>query len=123
VRKYIQKKQKHKMEAEEKMANEAKKVKDVFKDYEEKGKIIECEIVNVNIFKKSNKLSIELKSENKIQIGERLAFEFYLKSKFRVQDVETKINFEEVKKTKEKDKDAEGKEIKEEPITPVIIRK
>lgn len=106
-----------------KMTNETKKVKDVFKDYEEKGKITECEIVNINIFKKSNKLVIELNSNSKIQIGERLAFEFYLKSKFRVQDVETKINFEEEKSPKEKGKDSEGKSAKEEVITPVIIRK
>ena len=110
------------MEAEDKMTNEVKKVKDVFKDYEEKGKITECEIVSVNIFKKSNKLVIELKSNDKIQIGERLAFEFYLKSKFRVQDVETKIDFEEVKQTS-KGKDTDGKETKEEIVTPVIIRK
>ena len=101
------------------MTNEVKKVKDVFKDYEDKGHILDCEIINVSIFKKSNKLIIELKSANKIQIGERLAFEFYLKSKFRVQEVEIKIDFEEIKvqKTTKGGKTDE----KEEVITPVII--
>ena len=33
------------------MTNETKLVKQVFRDYEARGKILECEIVNVNIFK------------------------------------------------------------------------
>ncbi len=104
------------------MTNETKLVKDVFKDYEDKGKIPDCEILGVNIFKKSNKLSIELKSSNKIQIGEKLAFEYYLKSKFRVQEAEIKIEcIEEKTPNKEKTKNGEGKEEKIEIETPVII--
>ena len=38
------------------MTNETKLVKDVFKDYEARGNILNCEIVNINIFKKTNKL-------------------------------------------------------------------
>ena len=77
---------------------EAKKVKDVFKDYETKGSIPECEIINVSIFKKTSKIVIELKSFKKIQLGEKLEFEFYLKGKFRVQDAEVKVDFQEEKK-------------------------
>ena len=103
------------------MTNEAKKVKDVFKDYEAKGNILECEITNVSIFKKSNKLVIDLKSTNKIQIGEKLAFEFYLKSKFRVQEVEINIDVHETKTHKEaKNATEEGTE-KQEEYTPIII--
>lgn len=101
------------------MENVAKKVKDVFKDYEAKGNILECEIVNVNIFKKSSKIEIELKSSKKIQIGEKLAFEFYLKSKFRVETAEIKIDVQEVKTAKQS-KEGKG-EISKEELTPVII--
>ncbi len=101
------------------MANEAKLVKQVFKDYESRGHILDSEITNVNIFKKSNKLSIDLKSNTKIQIGEKLEFEYYLKSRFRVQEVEINIDVKEEiggKKTK-----SEKGEEKQEEITPMII--
>ena len=103
------------------MTNEAKKVKDVFKDYEANGNIQECEIVNVSIFKKSKKLVIDLKSSNKIQIGEKLAFEFYLKSKFRVQDVEINVDVHETKTHKQTKNSTENGEEKQEEYTPVII--
>ena len=99
---------------------EAKKVKDVFKDYETKGSIPECEIINVSIFKKSSKIVIELKSSKKIQLGEKLEFEFYLKSKFRVQEAELKVDFQEAKK--ETNNSEEGKKAtKQELDTPIII--
>jgi len=100
--------------------NVAKKVKDVFKDYEAKGNIQECEITNISMFKKTSKIVIDLKSNKKIQIGEKLAFEFYLKSKFRVQEVEINLDVhEEVKTKKKKDEDEEGEN--QEEYTPIII--
>ena len=101
------------------MTNDAKIVKDVFKDYESKGNIVNCEILNVSIFKKSNRLEIKLKSTKKIQLGEKLEFEFYLKSKFRVQDVQITIEMPEEKEEKAS-KSKESKEEKEED-TPIII--
>ena len=41
------------------MTNEPKIVREVFKDYDSKGNILDCEILNVSIFKKSNKLVID----------------------------------------------------------------
>ena len=102
------------------MENTAKKVKDVFNDYEAKGKIQECEIINLSIYKKTSKIVIDLKSNNKIQIGEKLAFEFYLKSKFRVQEVEINIEIHEEIKQKKKKSEDEEKTIQEE-YTPIII--
>lgn len=96
------------------MTNEAKLVKDVFRDYDSKGNILDCIIINVSIFKKSNKLVIELKSNKKIQIGEKLEFEYYLKSKFRVQEVQ--INIEEEEKTKVKTEKGENKVEEDSPI-------
>lgn len=101
------------------MANEAKLVKQVFKDYESRGHILECEITNVNIFKKSNKLTINLKSNTKIQIGEKLEFEYYLKSRFRVQEVEINIEIKE-SLVQNKTKTEKGEE-KTEEVTPMII--
>lgn len=102
------------------MANEAKLVRQVFKDYESKGHILECEITNVNIFKKSNKLTIDLKSNTKIQIGEKLEFEYYLKSRFRVQEVEINIDVKEDELVQKKTK-AEKNEEKLDEVTPMII--
>lgn len=101
------------------MANEAKLVRQVFKDYESKGNILDCEITNVSILKKSNKLIINLKSNTKIQIGEKLEFEYYLKSRFRVQEVELNINVEEM--TVQKKTKTEKGEEKIEEVTPMII--
>lgn len=98
------------------MTNETKLIKDVFKDYDSKGSILECEIINVSIFKKSNKLVIDLKSKTKIQVGEKLEFEYYLKSKFRVEEVQ--INIDEIIQKEEK---SINKEIKQEEDTPIII--
>ncbi len=99
------------------MANETKQVKQVFKDYDSRGKILDCEIINISLFKKSNKLNIDLKSKEKIQIGERLEFEYYLKSKFRVSDVQ--INIEEEIPAKKTTKKGEAKDNYED--TPMII--
>lgn len=100
------------------MTNDIKLVKDVFKDYDSKGDILNCQIVNVSIYKKSSKLVIDLKSQTNIQIGEKLAFEYYLKSRFRVN--EAMINIEEsvpsnTTKAKKSDNDTE------EDNSPIII--
>ena len=96
------------------MTNEAKLVKDVFKDYDSKGNILNCIIINVSIFKKSNKLVIDLKSDKKIQIGEKLEFEYYLKSKFRVEEVQ--INIDEEEKTTVKTEKTDNKVEEDSPI-------
>ena len=98
------------------MTNEVKLVKDVFKDYESKGNILECEIVNVSIFKKSSKLVIDLKSNQKIQIGEKLEFQFYLKSRFRVEEVKISIEESVITQKSSKSKKAESEEDDNSPI-------
>ncbi len=99
------------------MTNEAKLIKDVFSDFQSKGRILNCFITGVNIFKKSNKLVIDLKSNEKIQFGEKLEFEYYLKSKFRVGEAQINIE-EEISQKQTKPKKGETKE---EEITPMII--
>ena len=99
------------------MTNETKTVKEVFKDYDTQGKIQNAEIVNVSMFKKSNRLVIDLKSTAKIGVGEKLEFEYYLKSKFRVQEVQ--INIEEISIKQTNSKKASDKQVEDD--SPFII--
>ena len=63
------------------------KIKDVFKDYKEENNLINAEIDNVNLFKKSKKLEIFLKIKEEIKIGEISSFEDYLKERFKIEKV------------------------------------
>ena len=103
------------------MTNELKLVKDVFKDYaaNSNSKVLECSIKSVNIFKKSSKLVIDLKSNNKISMGEKLQFEYYLKSKFRMNEIQINIE-EEIVKSSSSSKKSKS-DAKEQEDTQVII--
>ena len=63
------------------MQEELKTVKEIFGDYKEESSINKCKIEKINLFKKTNKLEIDLKVEEHIEIKELLAFENYLKSR------------------------------------------
>jgi len=102
------------------MTNETKTVKQVFKDLDTRSNILECEIKNVSLFKKSNKIVIDLKSKNKIQFGEKMEFEYYLKSKFKVADAQ--INIEEEISEKKSTKGKKEEKADEEE-TEMIVRK
>ncbi len=62
-------------------------VKDVFKDYKEQNNILDAKIENINLFKKSNKLEMNLIVEDQITINELENFEEYLKQRFQIQQV------------------------------------
>ncbi len=66
-------------------------VKDVFKDYKEENNIINAQIENIDLFKKSKKLEIKLKAEEPIKIAEISTFEDYLKNRFQIQKVIIKM--------------------------------
>lgn len=66
-------------------------VKDIFKDYKEPNNILDAKIENINVFKKSNKLEINLISETRITIDEIDKFEEYLKNRFQIQKVSLNI--------------------------------
>ena len=70
-------------------------VKDVFKDYKGQGNILEAQIENINLFKKSKKIEIKLLTEKQIKIQEISSFEEYLKTRFQIQKVELYIEFGE----------------------------
>ena len=103
---------------------ETKKVVEVFKDVEDKA-IGNCKIANINLYKKSNKLELELLAIDAIASISISKFENYLKQRFNVKSVEINVIYEdngeiiskEAKKIK-KDKD----EIKEDN-NPFIIGK
>ncbi len=68
-------------------------LKDIFKDYQNDGRILNTIIENINLYKKSNKLEIILNSEEKIDLIELSNFENYLKERFKISTVEIKINY------------------------------
>lgn len=76
-------------------------VKDAFSEY--KGNI-DCEISNIDLFKKSKKLEIYLKSDKVIALEELDEFENYLKIKFEVIKVISHIEYSiEIENTISKD--------------------
>ena len=82
----------------------ANTVREVFEDYTKGRNILDAEIENINLYKKTNKLEIDLKSNEKINIGEIYYFEEYLKTRFKIREVELKFNYEcEIENTLEED--------------------
>ena len=74
--------------------NEAiKKIKDIFVDYKADTNILNCEIKNINIFKKTNKIILEIHSEENIKLKELVDFEKYLKNRFSIEFVDTIIEY------------------------------
>lgn len=61
------------------------KIKDVFKDYKEDNNLINAEIENINLFKKSKKIEIKLNTQEQVQIDEISNFEDYLKERFQIE--------------------------------------
>ena len=70
-------------------------VKEVFKDYKETNNILDAKIENINLFKKSNKLEINLFSEKSITLDEIDRFEEYLKTRFQIQKIELNVEMRE----------------------------
>ena len=70
-------------------------VKDVFKDYKEEDNITNAKIENINLFKKTKKLEIQLLTEKNIKIREISRFEEYLKNRFQIQKVSINIEMGE----------------------------
>ena len=74
-------------------------VRDVFKDYKEQNNIIDAEIENVNLFKKSKKLEVKLKTVKSLNIRDIESFEKYLTERFQIEKVEFDINVLNVNET------------------------
>ena len=71
-----------------------KSLEEVFKDYIEKDGIINRAIIlAIDLYKKSNKLEIKLKSEKKIPIEEIASFEKYVKTRFQIDNLKIEIHY------------------------------
>lgn len=70
-------------------------IKDVFKDYNEENNIINAEVESINLFKKSKKIEIELKTKKPLKICEISSFEDYLKNRFKIQKVSINVKNDE----------------------------
>ena len=81
-----------------------KYIKEVFVDYQKDNPLLDAQIENINLYKKTNKLQVEVVSSNQIHISEMEDFENYLTKRFKVNkalidihytDVEIKPNIQE----------------------------
>ena len=68
-------------------------VRDVFNDYTKGSNILDASIENVNLYKKTNKLEIDLKTDKKINVGEIYYFEEYLKNQFKINNIDIEFNY------------------------------
>ena len=69
-------------------------IDEVFNDYEDKTNIVKCEINNVKMFKKANKLELEIVSNNIVEVKELANFENYLRKRFQIKEVDVRIKYE-----------------------------
>ena len=73
-----------------------KVIRDVFQDYKKENNIVNATILKMNLYKKSNKLEIEIKSENQLIVDELADFEQYLSTRFLIATIETKVTYPEI---------------------------
>ena len=77
-----------------------KKIGQVFSDYETKANIKEVKIQEMNLIKKDNVLEVKLQSEEYIDIKEIWFFEKFLRERFRLNNIDINIKYEETVKIK-----------------------
>ena len=102
-----------------------KTVRDVFQDYTNKNNILEGEIEAINLFKKSNKLEVDIKVRNQLTLDELVDFESYLSNRFQIKTIEIRIKYDgiELKNTIHEDWENIRKYIsKRFPVTKAILK-
>lgn len=77
------------------MAGNVKTVGEIFSDYHTESNIIKANIEKINLFKKSNKLEIDLFSHAYIKPNELLEFDKYLKERFNIENIEINMQYDE----------------------------
>lgn len=71
-----------------------KTIEEVFKDYTGRSGIInKATILALDLYKKSNKLEVKLKSDEKIPVGEITSFEKYIKTRFQIENVKVVLQY------------------------------
>ena len=68
-------------------------LKDVFQDFRDGNNILNCEIEEMNLYKKVNKLICLFISNEPIEISDFVNFEQYIKQKFKIDVVELRIKY------------------------------
>ena len=68
-----------------------KKLREVFPDFNSEEELLNWYIENANLYKKSNKLLLDLASDERINLKNIYTLENYLKSRFSVKDAQIKI--------------------------------
>ena len=72
-----------------------KQIKEVFSDYKNNTEIQECYIKKIQIYKKTNKMLLELDSNAFVQIKNMWDFEKYLMERFMIKDIVMKFHYDE----------------------------
>ncbi len=72
-----------------------KYIKEVFKDYSISNNLVESKIENINLYKKTNKLQLEVLADKKINIQDISSFEDFLCAKFNVAKTMIDIKYNE----------------------------
>ena len=88
-------------QGEKKMAeNKAKKVKEIFSDYQVRTNIKEAEIENLELIKKTNTLEITVQSDEYIEVKEIWYLEKFLKERFKLDNIDIVLKYSENVKLK-----------------------
>lgn len=101
-----------------------KYIKEVFNDYNQNNNLIEAEIENINLYKKTNKLQIKVVASKQISLQEIENFEDYLITRFKVNKASIDISYKEldIEQTIEEDWNSIIKYIaKKEPFSKAIL--
>jgi len=70
-------------------------VKEAFKDYKEQGSLSGCNVLNINLYKKSKRVEVDIEADKEISLEEIYIFKNYLKRKFDVEEAIAHIKYEE----------------------------
>lgn len=71
-------------------------INEVFKDFDVNSNIAKAQIENINLYKKQNKLQVDIMSDKPITIDEIGNFENYLQNKFKINKALTNIKYSDV---------------------------
>ena len=73
--------------------NTEKTVRDIFSDYTEQSNLLDAQIKNINLYRKTNKLEIDIISNEIIAVRDYAYFEKFLKDRFKLEQIVLKINY------------------------------
>ena len=76
------------------MAEQIKTIGEIFRDYSGEENITKANITKINLFKKSNKLEIDLFSKVYIQPNELLGLDKYLQQRFGIENIEINMQYD-----------------------------